>query len=170
MSKVFSKLLSNKKIQICVALLLICIIVLIVIKAKTNASSTDTKINSESKSIENYECEIENRINEIVGSMAGVSNVKSLVYTNESIEIVYAYDEDIDGDEDTGIATSKALTFQKNGSTTEPVVIKRVYPKIIGILVVAKGVDNERTRISIINALASVFDIEITSIEVLIGE
>ena len=58
MSKVFSKLLSNKKIQICVALLLICIIGLIVIKAKTNASSTDTKINSESKSIENYECEI----------------------------------------------------------------------------------------------------------------
>lgn len=169
MNKNLLQFFSNKKVKICSVLLVICVFFLIAIKVNgTTNKSTQSKINESQTTLDSYEKDIEKRIVDIVSSISGVRNVKCMVYTKSSIEIEYFVEKTSD-ERSEEIKKSEVLSFQKNGSSTEPVIIKKVYPKIVGILVVAEGVENEKTRLSIINALASVFDINIASIEVLRG-
>lgn len=169
MNKNLLQFFSNKKVKICSVLLVICVIFLIAIKVNgTTNKSTQSKISESQTTLDSYENDIEKRIVDIVSSISGVRNVKCMVYTKSSIEIEYFVEKTSD-ERSEEIKKSEVLSFQKNGSSTEPVIIKKVYPKIVGILVVAEGVENEKTRLSIINALASVFDINIASIEVLRG-
>ncbi len=169
MNKNLLQFFSNKKVKICSVLLVICVIFLIAIKVNgTTNKSTQSKISESQTTLDSYEKDIEKRIVDMVSSISGVSNVKCMVYTKSSIEIEYFVEKTSDKRSEE-IKKSEVLSFQKNGSSTEPVIIKKVYPKIVGILVVADGVENEKTRLSIINALASVFDINIASIEVLRG-
>lgn len=162
------QIFSNRKVQICSVLLAVCVIFLIVLKVNSSNKTSNSVTSSTDETIDSYEKDIEQRIQNIVNSISGVTNVKCLVYTKNSIEIEYFIDSESEtkGDE---IKKSKALTFQKSGSTNEPVIIKKTYPKIEGILVVAKGVEDEKVRVAIINALASVFDINIANVEVLRG-
>lgn len=162
------KIFSNKKILLCSILLVVCVIGLIVLKSSSTESSAISESGTELSS-DDYINSIETRIENIVQSVKGVKNAKCLVYTNSSIEIEYAYDTTESNVSDSEYQKNSAIVFEKNGSKQVPVVIKKTYPKIVGILVVASGVEDEKTRISIVNALASVFDININSIEVLSG-
>lgn len=162
------KIFSNKKILLCSILLVVCVIGLIVLKSSSTESSATSESSAEISS-DDYINSIETRIEDIVQSVKGVKNAKCLVYTNSSIEIEYAYDTTESNVSDSEYQKNSAIVFEKNGSKQVPVVIKKTYPKIVGILVVASGVEDEKTRISIVNALASVFDININSIEVLSG-
>lgn len=171
MIKNILKIFSNKKIQICIILLVVCIIGLVVLKDSSNSKNENSSDLSSAIEIDGYVNQMEDRIVNIVESVSGVSNVKCLVYTTTSIEIEYATDVSESGGENhSDFQKNSALVFEKDGSKNIPVIIKKNYPKIVGILVVAKGVDDEKTKLSIINALASVFDINISSIEVLSGD
>ncbi len=166
--KNFFKIFSNKKIQICSVLLIFCVVGLLVLKGVDGNTSKSTDKASD-LTLDNYVEDIENRITNIVQSVKGVKNVKCLVYTNSSIEIEYAFDISESNDKDLEYQKNTAIVFEKNGSKSVPVIVKKNYPKIVGILIVASGVEDEKTRLSIVNALASVFDININSIEVLSG-
>jgi putative ABC transport system ATP-binding protein len=91
--------------------------------------------------------------------------------TKSSIEIIYAEDKEVktSGGENGSSTELESIVFSKDGTKTSAVVIKKNYPKIEGVLVVAKGANDEKKRIMIINALATVLDINITDVEVLAG-
>ncbi len=175
MIKLFkSKILSNKKVQLAVAVVLSFVLLLICFNTSESAS-TNSEINEVLESnmamSENYEVGVEGRIVNIVNSINGISDAKAFVYTKGSIEIIYAEDKEIktSGGENGNSTELESIVFSKDGTKTAAVVIKKNYPKIEGVLVVAKGADDEKKRIMIINALATVLDINITDIEVLAG-
>ena len=155
MFKIFnSKFLSNKKVQILIASILSIVVLLIAFGGQGNQVTQN-----------------ENRIETLINSISGINGATAFVYTKSSVEIIYA--EDIDkkfsSKEDSITAETQTVVFSKDGSTTSAVVVKKIYPQIEGVLVVAKGVNDEKKRIMIINALASVLGIDISSIEVLSG-
>lgn len=170
-----SKFLSNKKIQLSIACLLALIIALIAFSGSGDSSSkneSNTANNIESGSSgASYEEVIEDRIESIVNSIGGITEANAFVYTKGSIEIIYGEDVEIktSGSSGESVVESKAIAFSKDGSTTSAVIVTKKYPEIEGVLVVAKGADDEKKRIMIINALASVLGININSIEVLAG-
>lgn len=170
-----SKFLSNKKIQLSIACLLALIVALIAFSGSDSGASsgkTNTKQSVESNScVTSYEESIETRIESIVNSISGISDANAFVYTKGSIEIIYGEDVETKtaGSGGETVVESKAIAFSKDGSTTTAVIVTKKYPEIEGVLVVAKGADDEKKRIMIINALASVLGININSIEVLSG-
>lgn len=171
MFKIFnSKFLSNKKVQILIASILSIVVLLIAFGGQGNQVAQNEKTEKTSD-IKSYEEDIENRIETLINSISGVSGATAFVYTKSSVEIIYA--EDIDkkfsSKEDSITAETQTVVFSKDGSTTSAVVVKKIYPQIEGVLVVANGVNDEKKRIMIINALASVLGIDISSIEVLSG-
>ena len=171
MFKIFnSKFLSNKKVQILIASILSIVVLLIAFGGQGNQVTQNEKTEKTSD-IKSYEEDIENRIEALINSISGINGATAFVYTKSSVEIIYAEDIDkkISSKEDSITAETQTVVFSKDGSTTSAVVVKKIYPQIEGVLVVAKGVNDEKKRIMIINALASVLGIDISSIEVLSG-
>ena len=165
-----SKFLANKKIQILVAVILSMIILLIAFGGHESSVSEEIK-GSTVPNPQSYEKDIEGRIETIVNSISGISDAKAFVYTRSSVEIVYAEDieKKLSSKEEGVIAEVKTIVFSKDGTTSSAVVVKKIYPQIEGVLVVAKGADDEKKRIMIINALTSVLGINIGAVEVLSG-
>ena len=149
---------------------------LVVLIAFGGNSGTAEQNNAENKSqVQNdslsYEYDIEHRIESIVNSISGVSEASAFVYTKGSVEVVYGEDSStkLSSEDGSALSETSSVVFSKDGTKTVPVIIKKNYPIIEGVLVVAKGADDEKKRIMIINALASVLGININSIEVLAG-
>lgn len=164
MGKLFNfKIFDSKKMKIIILAILGLALGLVYLKFGTKSQSKPTQ-NEGVQENQPYAEEVSRRVEDIVGSISGVTKAKALVYTKSSIEIVYAEDKDNEGE-----SVSSAVVFEKNGSNTCAVVVKKIYPQIEGILVVVSGRTDEKLRISIINALASVFDINISKVEVLQG-
>ena len=165
-----SKFLSNKKIQILIAVILSMIILLIAFGGQESSVSEEIKESTVSD-FQSYEKDIEGRIETIVNSISGISDAKAFVYTRSSVEIVYAEDieKKLSSKEEGIVAEVKTIVFSKDGTTSAAVIVKKIYPQIEGVLVVAKGADDEKKRIMIINALTSVLGINIGAVEVLSG-
>ena len=168
-----SNFFANKKVQIACAIVLSFVILLIAFGGKDGSSENedDKKPFDNTVEYESYEENIENRIETIVNSVGGITEAKAFVYTKSSIEIVYGedYEHKISNSENGNTSEAHTIAFSKDGTKTTAVIIKKEYPDIEGVLVVAKGADDEKKRIMIINALATVLGINITSIEVLAG-
>mgnify|MGYP000724289646 CR=1 FL=1 len=58
------------------------------------------------------------------------------------------------------------LHFHNNN----PVVLKEIYPKVKGVIVVAQGGDNVEIKNQIISAVMSLLDLDANKIEVLTNE
>lgn len=109
----------------------------------------------------------------ILGTMTGVGKVKvSIAYEGDVTEY-YAYNEErsevIKEDGTTDISQKKELVLVDGDGA--PVVTKREYPAITGVLVTAEGAWDDRVRENVIHAVASYLGIgknriEVTAMEV----
>ena len=168
----------GKKSQMAIAGIL-AIIMLIVffngIKSKTDDSKggADAQFVEVEQPIVKYERELELRLEQIISSINGIGTVEAFVMTDTSIETIYAgnKEEKTSGE---GANLSKTQTveivFEKNGSVSTPIIGLEIYPEITGVLIVAEGVNDEKMRLLVINAVAVALNIENSKIEVLSGK
>jgi stage III sporulation protein AG len=108
---------------------------------------------------------IEARLKEMLEKIVGVGTVDVLVTVDSTEEIVYEKNGRItrqQTDETDGQGGTRHITqitqdgsvvlYEVSGDQT-PVVVKRIQPKIRGILVVAKGAENKTVRALIMDAV-----------------
>lgn len=180
MDKIKAKLNSGggvrKKVQLVIAGLLAIIMLIIFIKSFKTKSSALSYKSEENISVEqddetDYVMSLEARLTTILSSIKGVENVKVFVMTEASVKRVYAVDEDkqLESDGNNGKYKSE-IVFEKNGSSSTPVVSVEVYPEITGVLIVADGVNDEKLRLMVINAVSVALNIQNSKIEVLSGK
>lgn len=173
MSKISNiKLKIGKKSQMALVGVLTMIMLIIFFNGiKSNSKSTDSqvRVNNEINSDSSYVETLEDRLQNIISSLKGIQNAKVFIMTETSVEYVYATNEEyrLDaGHED----KSTEITFEKNGSNSIPIKKLEIYPKITGVLIVADGVDDEKKRLVVLNAVSVALNVEISKIEVLQGD
>lgn len=166
----------SKKFQLVIAGLLAVIMLIIFIKSfKPKFSALSYKNEENNQTSQNAETDyvtgLETRLTTILSSIKGVENVKVFIMTESSVKKVYAVDEDkqLDSDGKSGKYKSE-IVFEKDGSSSNPVVSVEVYPEITGVLIVADGVNDEKLRLMVINAVAVALNIQNSKIEVLSGK
>ena len=165
----------NDKIKIAVAFMLFLVIIAIFVGGIENDKGAK-KENDQQQQIEysDYVANIENRLVKVISAVKGVQNVSVFVYVENSPRLVLA--EDIEQEEKRGtdgtVTISKTVTtvITKDGSENKTVCIMEIYPEIVGVLVVADGASNEKTRLSSLNAVTVLLGIENTRVEVLEGK
>jgi stage III sporulation protein AG len=92
-----------------------------------------------------------------------IDNVKDKAWFDSSNVVYGECDES-----DTQYKTVR-IVF-KNGSTYQPVVVTQFLPQITGVLVVANGVSNLQIKNNLINAISSVYNLNISCIDILEGK
>lgn len=168
-SKIGEKLKLGKNLKTIIAVVLSVIVVAIFFSSfksksvKTNQTSTKT-----SSLIIEYCKEQENRLEQVLENVKGISNVKVFVYVDESPTIKYLEEKnESTSDKQSSFTTTTVLV--KNGSITQPVVVVEVAPKIKGVLLIAKGAGDLKIKTTLTNIISSVLGINISNVEVLEG-
>ncbi|GLX69094.1 stage III sporulation protein AG [Paenibacillus glycanilyticus] len=112
-----------------------------------------------------FERPLENRLKEILEKIVGVSSVDVLVTIDSTEETVYATNDQVDQsitDENDRNGGKRHITaINKNGQIVivevagdqKPIVTKKINPSIRGVLIVAKGAENQTVRRLIIDAV-----------------
>lgn len=157
------KILRNKKFQIIFAAVVLFVVVIAYV-SYVNVEDKDKQVTlSDGK-------ELTSQIQDVLGKIKGVGDVKVLIVYDggEQLEIASKVDKRTDRVEDEGRVTEiieeTTTPILTNGN--EPLVIGTKRAKIDGVVVVAKGGDNPKVKVAIMQALSTLLKIEYNCINV----
>lgn len=125
-----------------------------------------------------YVADLESRLKAVLGQMSGVGRVEVMITLESTSEAVVNKDvpytrnneEEISGDQ-----TKSSHSFESREETvmvetdgdTGPYVIKSIYPKIEGVVVVAEGAGQASIKNEIVEAIEVLFGVEPHKVKVL---
>jgi stage III sporulation protein AG len=128
-------------------------------------------VNTEKSAMNQYEEMYEQRLEEILNTVKGVSDVQVMVTIDSSEEMVFAENgqekqqsqNDVDksgGKRDvTQIDKQGNIVMTKQNGKEEPVVIKTIKPKVRGVVVAAQGVEQVKVQALITEAVQRALDV-----------
>jgi len=152
--KIFNKIKSVKNIEIYIAAALAVVVLSIVL-----FSNTSTKSAQENYSSESYIAELEHKIVSVVQKIDGVGKVVVAITHDATNESVYAYETE---KSPSGAETSSVVSVKG-----EPLVVKKLPPKILGVVVVAEGADNPVVRMKINEVVVTLLNVDENRVQVL---
>ena len=183
--KEIKKIIQDKKISNILIVLLILFFVLIVVNFGTSKNDNINKSNSvdeESKSnavkVSGYEEQQKQELISILKKISGVDDVDVMI-TFESDEVkVPAYDKTSQNTvtEETDKNGGKRVNNQTNddtkivmknsGSSDEPFILQTNKPKVIGVVVVAKGASDSKIKHNIEVAVSNLYSLDANKVNV----
>ena len=130
-------------------------------------SNDKQSIENDTEKIKSEKCEnTEQKLAEILSNVKGVGEVRVMIEYSEGKESIIAENrksENNSQSENTQNKNESEIAFSNNN----PVVLKEIYPKVKGVIVVAQGGDNVEIKNQIISAVMSLLDLDANKIEVL---
>ena len=115
----------------------------------------------------------EKRLEKIIEKVSGVSDVSVfLSYENKGVKrLAYATEEN-NSSEDKRKSTQRKYqpVPVKEGSAEAPFVGEEVLPRIRGVIICAKGLDDEITRLNVAEAVSAALDVPVHRVKVLPGD
>ncbi len=139
-----------------IVIILVGVLFMIIPSANDNKNKKEITKN-EALSI-NYEDDLE----EILSQISGVGDAKVMLTYSSSFEKSIAYEKNFNENEKKdGDSVINETSSQNNVvlSDGEPFVIKEIYPKIQGVIVVSKGADDILVKQDIIDAVTTALNI-----------
>lgn len=153
-AKLGRKIKSGKLFEIIVVVILILVVAVIVFTTLTDRE-TSAETGGDSA---DYVQELEGRLSKVLSKMEGAGEVSVFVTVASEGEKVLAV-ETVQSEDGT-VTTTPIL------SGGEPVVLEELMPEITGVLIVAEGANDLNVRFNLLEAAASVLNINQSIIKV----
>ena len=150
--EIWDKLKKNKRLLILLLIALILVILLLYFSFKPSSNrSTKTEDTSQTQS---YANSLEEKLETSLKSIDGVTDVSVLITLETGFEYVYAQEE-LTKQTATGSQTSTSLVLVSG----QPVIVKEIYPKIKGVVIISSGAKDVKTRLNILSVIQTVLEI-----------
>jgi len=171
----YLKRFTNTKGLVIILLLGIGLLLMPGLLPKENTARTALQNTAVSVDSRTYEKELEKRLANILSTVRGVSHVTVMVTLADYGEAYYVQNEAVDEkNSEDGSLSEKTLQADGTlalktdaGGGQSPVLLKTGLPKISGVLITAKGVDNPTTKGEVVAAVRAVFDVAAHRVQVL---
>jgi stage III sporulation protein AG len=136
-------------------------------------------VTSKPVTMQDYEKKYEEELADVLSKMVGVDDVSIVINLDSTVEEVVQVDvrdtEQVtqevgktgDNRSITQNTTDKKTAFYNTGDGQKPVVIKQLKPKVRGVLIVARGVENLRIKAAVIEAIQRTLEVPAHRISVL---
>ncbi|WP_110927477.1 stage III sporulation protein AG [Bacillus massiliglaciei] len=140
-------------------------------KNEENVETFGQKSSGDFKTTREYEIYLQNEMKEALETIAGVEEVKVVVFVDSSEKKVYERNKvtqkqvtgetDKEGGKRTVEDTSvdDQLVIIKNGDKEGPIISETQKPKVNGVLVVAKGAENIQIKKMVVEAVTRALDV-----------
>jgi stage III sporulation protein AG len=121
--------------------------------------------------ISSYEQSKKNELSQMLSKMQGVGRVNVMITFESGEELVPALnvndgtsttnEKDNEGGERKTTQENKGsqVVITNNGSNTEPLILKKYYPKVTGVMIVAEGAEDKQVQFNITKAISVLFNI-----------
>ena len=154
------KIKNNKKTQYVILGLLVIIALFVFIFGynKPQALATDS-----GDYVVNYVENLEKRLSNVLSKVKGAGKVSVVITVESGMETVLAM-KTTTKEDSSGKIESETTPIIVNGKT---VILKELYPKIVGVLIVSEGVKNISVMNKLQQATISLLNIDINQIEIL---
>lgn len=166
-SKLVTFYKSNKKLFFS---LVACIVVLVGLAVSTLADVKKKKSGQVSSvSVTEFAREVEQKLSDMIMMLGSVSRASVFVMVESTPTVTYLTETTERSESKDGTTVSEVETtvvFEKNGSTTSPVVVTTMTPKVTGVLIVTNNIPAS-TKLSIINSVSVVLKIDKSCISIL---
>jgi stage III sporulation protein AG len=156
-SLLIEKIKNNKKIQYLIIAICLIIAVMILVSGFVSKKKVDASF-----SIDSYVENLENRLSNVLSKVNGAGRVSVVITVESGMETVLA--SKVTTTENAQGKETEQSPIIVNGKT---VVVKELYPKVIGVLIVAEGANNITVMSKIQQATISLLDININQIQIL---
>lgn len=141
------------------------------------AAQTSARKSTDKMTIQDYEAEYEAQLSQTLSKIVGVEDVTVMINMDSTEEDVLAKDTQSQQQttvENDGKGGTRKIEEQSvdnkvvmEGNGNQPIVVKRLKPRVQGVLIVAKGAENLQVKAAIIEAVQRVLDVPIHKIAVL---
>lgn len=133
-------------------------------KEEDSQEKEETALSGEEDTYDmNYESRMEQRLEELLGSVDGVGKVRVMLTFEGTGEKKVEKDESITADE-----SRKETVYEEHGSSERtPYVTSETNPRVEGILVIAQGGGNSRVKQEILEAAQALFGIDAHKIKIM---
>ena len=126
---------------------------------------------SESSELDAYRLTLEKSLTETISTIQGAGQTNVMITLESSFETVYASNAKLDEtstdfDKTQKITEKQLATTSSRSDGETPVVVKRLTPKISGVLIVCTGGENKQIKQDIINAASTALNISSSRIYV----
>lgn len=157
----------NKKLfLISVILIAVIFVCLLFYPTSLSHSKQETKTSQTvTGSSQDYVSKLESRLEDMLLSIDEISKANVMVVC-ESSEINEYLKNETQSSSDNSSSKTEEVAYEKNGSNSQPIIVKTTNPKIIGVWVVVNKV-SASTKIAIKNSLSSVLNVSEESISIL---
>ena len=157
-SNIIQKIKNNKKLKIIIigflSTLLLFILIFSYIKPENNEKNTNE--------IDLYVSGLEDRLSTFLSKVECAGKVEVVISIESGMETVLAMENTVKDTEYGSEKSEKPIIV--NGKT---VVLKELYPKIVGVLIVSEGANNIKVMRKIQEATVSLLNVELNQIEIL---
>lgn len=161
MSSNSSKVIQNKKSKFKIETVIIIILCVVAVCAALIPSSGLTLFSSSDKN-NDYQNEIESKLEDVLCQINGAGKTKVLVTFScgESVEVA----KNIQTEEKNGVVKTTETVVMVSG---KPYVIKTNSPKIEGVLVVCEGGEDLKVKMLITEAIVTAYDVSAEKIRII---
>lgn len=182
------KLLKDNKVNYALCILLVLAFILIAINVFTSKDVSTTSVNTSSETVNNQETKVSNlsdyeyeqkkELITILKRIEGIGDVDAMINFESGEVKVPAYDTTTQTTitEETDKDGGKRINNQKNDGSTvvmtnnqgdnEPFILETYKPKVVGVIVVADGAKNSKTKSDIEKAVQSLYDLAANKVNV----
>lgn len=141
--------------------------------AAVSGSTSDTEygtVQSKETDVDEYRKGLERELEDFLSSVAGVGEVKVLIYMKNSQEYVVEKNtpttSSVNGDSSDS-TRDETTVYTVNGNGDEvPFITQTRSPQIDGVVVAAKGASNETVRVQIVRLVMALYGVEANKVEV----
>lgn len=127
--------------------------------------------NNNKESVITYKESLERELEEFLSGVAGVGEVKALIYMKNSQEYIVEKDKQTTNSENNGSREStvgEATVYTVNEAGAEvPFISRTVSPTIDGVVIAAKGAGEESVRLQLVHLAMALYGVEANKVEVL---
>ena len=151
-------------LAVLIGLVVCAVYFMFVYQPKTdNSNETSTE---EYSSEEEYVDMLENKLCNVLSKISNVGNVSVVITLESGFSYEYATDTETTtssagGTENT--ITTETVVLVSN----EPVIVKKIYPKVKGVVIVADGAKDFSIKMNILTAVETVLEVDRNNITVL---
>lgn len=191
MEKIKEKFIKkSNKFNYMIILIIIAGVMILAVSYFNNSSPTflnysnDTTL-KENKKEENfnvsltYQDKVKNELKNILTKIKGVGDVEVIIHFEGGEELIPALDseksttvtEERDSNGGNRVNNNNKdgtkVVMSNQGSSTQPLILKKYNPKIIGILIVAEGADDPKLSYDLTKIVSSLYDISDSKVSVI---
>ena len=156
----FAKLKSKKHFETVVAVIAVVVMLVLYFSVKTGTSKSTTP-SAAAVPVTDYCERTEQKLVAALEAMQGVGKVKTVISWESGVETVIAYATNSAG----GNITTTPTVVQTQGSSG-PIVLKELYPKALGVIIICQGGNNVAVKLDVMRAVSALLDISQNKINV----